>query len=67
VPSLRSYLLGPDLGVNEGNYDFGIVAAFDDMDGYLAYRDNPDHRAIIAEWITPIIASRVAVQISAED
>jgi hypothetical protein len=67
VPSLRSYLLGPDLGVNAGNYDFGVVAAFDDMDGYLAYRDNPEHRAIIDEWIAPIIASRVAVQMGSDD
>ena len=30
--------------------------------GYLAYRDDPTHRAIIAEHIQPIIATRAAVQ-----
>lgn len=62
--SLRSYVFGADLGVNEGNYDFAVVAAFDDVDGYLAYRDNPEHRAIINTHVLPIAATRVAVQFS---
>jgi hypothetical protein len=28
----------------------------------LAYRDNPEHQAIIAEFIRPIIAQRAAIQ-----
>jgi hypothetical protein len=62
VPTLRSYELGSDLGVNEGNFDFAVTAAFDDMDGYLAYRDHPEHRAIIRDHIAPIILERAAVQ-----
>jgi hypothetical protein len=62
VPTLREFVFGPDLGVNEGNYDFAVTASFDDLDGYLAYRDNPDHRAMIADRILPITATRVAVQ-----
>lgn len=64
VPSIRSYVYGADLGVNDGNYDFGLVASFDDLAGYVAYRDNPDHRAIIRDYVVPITASRVAVQFS---
>ena len=62
VPSLRAYHLGNDLGLNEGNFEFAVAADFDDADGYLAYRDHPEHRAIIAEHIRPIIAQRAAVQ-----
>jgi hypothetical protein len=62
VPSLRAYHLGHDLGLNEGNYEFAVAADFDDADGYLAYRDDPVHQAIIAEHIRPIIADRAAVQ-----
>jgi hypothetical protein len=62
IPTLRSYELGSDLGVNEGNFDFAVSALFDDMAGYLAYRDNPEHRAIIHDHITPIIQERGAVQ-----
>ncbi len=62
LPVLRAYRMGADLGVNEGNFDWVAVADFDDLEGYLTYRDNPEHRSIIAEFIRPIIAERAAVQ-----
>ena len=62
VPSLRTFSLGPDLGINQGNFDFAVAADFDDVDGYLAYRDHPEHRAIVAQFTTPIVAQRFAVQ-----
>ena len=62
VPSIRAYTMGTDIGVNDGNYQFAVTADFDDLDGYLAYRDDPTHRAIIAEHIQPIIEQRSAVQ-----
>lgn len=62
VPSIRSYAVGADIGVNDGNWQFAVTADFDDLDGYLAYRDDPTHRAIISEHIQPIIATRAAVQ-----
>jgi hypothetical protein len=62
VPSLRDYRLGADLGLNPGNFDFAVAADFDDVDGYLAYRDHPEHRAIVTEFIQPIVAERAAVQ-----
>ena len=30
--------------------------------GYLTYRDNPEHRAIIAEFVRPITAERATIQ-----
>ena len=62
VPSLRSFELGTDIGVNEGNGDFAVCASFDDLEGYLAYRDDPDHQQIIRDLIRPITAQRLAVQ-----
>ena len=62
LPVLRAYRMGTDLGVNEGNFEWAAVADFDDLEGYLTYRDNPEHRAIIAEYIRPIIAERAAIQ-----
>ena len=59
---LRAYHVGADLGINEGNFEFAAVADFDDLEGYQIYRDNPEHRAIIAEFILPIAAQRAAVQ-----
>ena len=62
VPSLRAFHAGADLGVNQGNFDFAVAADFDDIDGYLAYRDHPEHRAIVSQFIQPIAAQRAAVQ-----
>jgi hypothetical protein len=62
IPSLRAYHLGSDLGVNQGNFDFAVAADFDDVNGYLAYRDHPEHRAILVQFIRPILQERAAVQ-----
>jgi hypothetical protein len=62
IPAIRNYEVGIDAGINEGNFDLVIVADFDDVDGYLAYRDDPDHRAVIRDLIEPILAARAAVQ-----
>lgn len=46
----------------EGNYDFAVTADFDNVAGYLAYRDHPRHREIVANYIAPIRAEGAAVQ-----
>jgi hypothetical protein len=62
IPELRAYAFGPDAGINEGNFDFAVVADFDDAAGYVAYRDHPAHQAVLAERLRPHIAERAAVQ-----
>ncbi|GAA3091684.1 Dabb family protein [Streptosporangium carneum] len=62
IPEIRAYTLGSDAGVNPGNHEFAVVADFDSVDDYLVYRDHPEHQAVIAEHIKPILASRAAVQ-----
>jgi Stress responsive A/B Barrel Domain len=62
LPVLRAYHVGPDLGLVEGNFQFAVVADFDDLEGLQVYRDNPEHREIIAKFIQPMAAQRAAVQ-----
>jgi hypothetical protein len=62
LPELKSYVMGDDAGVDEGNFSLGIVADFDDVEGYVTYRDDPTHRQIIREQIRPIMKARSAVQ-----
>jgi len=63
IPELRSYQMGTDAGlVPDATADLAIVADFDDVDGYVVYRDNPQHQDVIARYIKPILASRTAVQ-----
>lgn len=62
IPAIRRYEHGVDAGLAEGNFDYAVVADFDDRDAFVEYRDHPRHRAVITELIAPHIAERVAVQ-----
>jgi hypothetical protein len=62
IPEIARYQFGADIGINDGNFDFVIVADFADTDDYLTYRDHPLHRAMIAERIAPHVEERAAVQ-----
>ncbi len=67
IDTIRDYRFGADAGVNDGNYDYAVVADFDDEAGYVVYRDHPAHRQLIAERIAPLLEERVAVQYLATD
>ena len=62
IPSIKAYSMGTDIGVNQGNFDFVVVGDFDDVDGYVAYRDDPAHQAIIKEHVQALVAQRASVQ-----
>lgn len=62
VPTIRSYRHGPDLGVGDGNWDYALVATFEDTDGFRAYRDHPAHVAVVEEHVRPILAEVARVQ-----
>jgi hypothetical protein len=62
IPEIRSYVIGPDAGINQGNASFGVVADFDSAEDYVVYRDHPAHHKVITEHVLPILAGRAAVQ-----
>jgi len=62
IGTIREYRVGSDAGLNPANFDFAVVADFDDAEGYTAYRDHPVHRAVVDQFITPVVAQRAAVQ-----
>jgi Stress responsive A/B Barrel Domain len=66
IPEIRAYRFGPDAGINPGNSDFAVVADFDDAEGYATYRDHPAHREVVERYVSPIVASRSAVQFDAD-
>jgi len=67
IPEIRAYTMGSDVGVNQGNYHYAVVADFDDEAAFIAYRDHPRHRAVIAERISDHLAERSAVQFVVDD
>jgi Stress responsive A/B Barrel Domain len=62
IEAIRGYRFGPDAGINPANSDYAVVADFDDAAGYVSYRDHPAHRALVENYVTPIVASRAAIQ-----
>jgi hypothetical protein len=64
---IRSFRHGPDAGVREGNYDYAVVADFDDQAGWEIYQADEGHQQLIAELLAPYIADRAAVQFAIPD
>jgi hypothetical protein len=62
IAEIRSYRHGADAGVNEGTFDYVLVADFDSVDDYLVYRDHPTHQAFISEKIAGRVDDRAAAQ-----
>ena len=62
IPQIRSFLHGSDVGVSEGNYDYVVVADFDNVGDWRAFRDHPAHVLFIEEHITGKFADRAAIQ-----
>jgi len=64
IPEIVAYRVGPDLGLSDGTWDFGISADFADVDDWATYRDHPEHQQRIRDLVLPITAERMAVQIA---
>jgi hypothetical protein len=62
IPCIQSYRFGRDLGLQEGNADFALVADFADEDGLKTYSDHPEHQTVLRELIRPIMERRDAIQ-----
>ena len=62
IPCIQCYRFGRDLGVQQGNADFALVADFSDEKGLAVYANHPDHLAVIQNLIRPIMAQREAIQ-----
>ena len=62
IPEVRAYRFGDDVRISADNFDFVLVADFENQDGFLAYRDHPAHQKLVADLLRPIVAQRAAVQ-----
>ena len=62
IPQIVSYAYGADLGVAANNFDYAVTAEFASVDDFAAYRDHPEHQAVVQTFIAPHIEDRHAVQ-----
>ncbi|MEE9415184.1 MAG: Dabb family protein [Acidimicrobiales bacterium] len=63
VPLATSYVHGPDAAVNEGNWDYVVMAEFDSVEHYRIYADDDGHQTLINDLIKPAISDRAAIQL----
>ena len=62
IDAIRSYEVTFDLGLTEGNASIGVIATFDDVDGWRTYGPHPAHQAVVRELIAPNAARRIGLQ-----
>jgi hypothetical protein len=62
VPALREYRFGPDLGLRPGTADFAVVAVIEQAE-LARYLDHPEHQRVVREVISPLLATRTAIQL----
>ncbi|HET7489674.1 MAG TPA: Dabb family protein [Acidimicrobiales bacterium] len=62
IAELRGYRVGADAGLTGGNWDFAVVADFDDEAGWRTYTDHPAHQKVGSEVVRPLLEARAAVQ-----
>jgi Stress responsive A/B Barrel Domain len=62
-PAVKSYVVGPELG---GEFEYGAVYVFEDLDGYWAYLNHPAH---VREelWGIPHLEKFAAIDVSDSD
>ena len=66
VPELRFYLCGENLRLRPAGADFGVLALTDDQAGLDAYLDSDAHARVQREWLSAMVASRQAAQLSTD-
>lgn len=63
---IRRYEFGTDLRILGDAYDLALVADFDSESDYRRYAENPEHQAVIAHRIRPILDQMARVQYSVD-
>ena len=53
---------GQDLSFRDGNGDYALLATFADKADWDAYQAHPTHKAFVRDFVTPLQASRLAIQ-----
>jgi uncharacterized protein (DUF1330 family) len=62
VGGTTAFAVGDDAGMVEGNAHTALVADFPDAEAFRRYAADPEHLAVIAEYVKPSLAGRSAAQ-----
>ncbi|MFC8831522.1 Dabb family protein [Streptomyces sp. NPDC057137] len=64
--TVRAFVHGVDAGERPKNWDYGVLARFDDAAGWRAYSVHPAHDALRAV-LAPLVEDQVVVQFELPD
>lgn len=64
IDAIATYRFGRDLGWDDGNADYVVVADFASQDDFTAYLTHPDHVHVVEQVISPILDTVTRVQFS---
>lgn len=65
--NVRQHAHGSDVGVSADSYDFHVVADFDTVADWRAYRDHPVHVLLVAELIDGHVTDQAVGQYQTPD
>ena len=60
VPSLIAAEVGQDVLHSDMSFDMCLICTFDDMPGFIEYRDHPEHQKVLA-YLGKVIADRKVI------
>jgi hypothetical protein len=63
IEVLDDYRFGPDAGITEGSWDYGVSARFVNEGDYAIYATDPAHTEVIRTTITPVVDEIARVQL----
>lgn len=67
IPEIRSYTVGRDLGLAEGNYDLVVTGRFASPDHLRSYIAHPAHQDVVRDLLDPVCADRVRIQYASNE
>jgi hypothetical protein len=62
VRGMSFLVVAEDAGLSDGNASAVLIADFPDAEAFYRYAQDPVHRAVVAEFVRPVLAARAAVQ-----
>lgn len=64
IDEIRTYSVGRDQGLLDGNWDMAVTGTFDSPEAFRAYVAHPAHQRVVQELLDPISAQRIRVQLA---
>jgi hypothetical protein len=62
IEQIRSYKHGRDIGIGDGNWDYGVIGEFDSVEDFNTYTSHPAHVHVLSNDIKPHLLDVARIQ-----